>query len=89
VLADDGAEYPELRADLLSPAQHISRLDRLITDQADELAALHTTLREVTALCDLAEWAAESAADGLTAMVRVHELRRAMTALRRPATFGG
>lgn len=86
MLADDGAEYPELQADLPSPAQHISRLDRLIADQADELAALSATLREITALCDLAEWAGGSA--GPTAVVRVDELRRAMTAPRRTATPG-
>jgi len=78
VSADDGTEPTELRAGVLSPAQHISRLDRLISDQADELAALHATLHEVTALCDLADWAAESMADGTPATVRVDEVRRAL-----------
>ncbi|HST50232.1 hypothetical protein [Jatrophihabitans sp.] len=87
-MADDGAESPELRADPLSPAEHISRLDRLITDQADELAALHTTLREVTALCDLADWAAESGSGELTATVRVDELRRTLARHRQPGPAG-
>lgn len=81
--AEDGADVPELRADVFpSPAEHILRLDRLIADQADELARLHTALLEVTALCDLAEWASGSATDGAAAMVRVDEVRRILT---RPA----
>jgi hypothetical protein len=79
VLADDSSEYPELQADPPSQAEHIDRLDRLVADQAAELAALHTVLREVTALCDLAEWAADSLTDGQPAAVRVDELRRALT----------
>jgi hypothetical protein len=78
VLAEDGAEYhPELRADVLSPTEHILRLDRLIADQADELAAVHSILREVTAICDLAEWAIEPAGS-TAAMVRVDDLRRVL-----------
>jgi hypothetical protein len=88
VLAEDGAEYPELRAEVQSPAEHIRRLDQLISDQAGELAAAHTTLREITALCDLAEWATESTGDGAAAVVLVDELRRVL-ARRRPAGPGG
>lgn len=88
MLADEGAEYPELQAHPLSPAQHISRLDRLVADQAGELAALHATLREVAALCDLAEWAAESTAGSLAAAVRVDELRRVLAMRRGPAGPG-
>jgi len=89
VLADDGAEHPELQADPPSPTEHIGRLDRLVADQAGELATLHTILREVTALCDLAEWAAESGADGQPAAVRVDELRRILTMPRRAADTDG
>jgi hypothetical protein len=85
VRADDGAEYPDTGADLLPPAQHIARLDRLIADQAEELVALHTTVREVIALCDMAEWAAESAADGSPVVVRVDDLRRVLALRPRPA----
>ncbi|MBV9821335.1 MAG: hypothetical protein JO144_03755 [Actinobacteria bacterium] len=76
MLADDSSEYPELQADTPS---HVDRLDRLVADQAAELATLHAVLREVTALCDLAEWAADSLTDGRPAAVRVDELRRVLT----------
>ncbi len=75
MLAEDGAEQPELQADAESPAGHILRLDRLIASQADELAASEAGWRELTALCDLAEWAAEAGGDG-PAVVLVDDLRR-------------
>lgn|GEM_PF-2671079 len=75
--AEDGADAPELRAEVFpSPAEHILRLDRLVADQADELARLHTALLELTALCDLAEWAGGADPDAAAAMVRVDEVRR-------------
>jgi hypothetical protein len=83
VLAEDGAEYPELRADAQSSAEHILRLDRLIEDQADELAAAEASLRELSALCDLAEWATETAGNGSPAVVLVDDLRRLLTRRRR------
>jgi len=83
VRAEDSADSPELRADVFpSPADHILRLDRLIADQAAELARLHTAMLEVTALCDLAEWANGTHPDGAAAMVRVDEVRRILA---RPA----
>jgi hypothetical protein len=79
VRAEDDADYPELRSEIsLSQAGHIARLDRLIAEQADELARLRTSLLEVTALCDLAEWAN----DGGPVVVRVEDLRRILA---RPA----
>jgi hypothetical protein len=83
VRAEDGAESPELGAEMShSPAEHIVRLNRLIADQADELARLHTSLREVTALCDLAEWANDTNPDGGPAVLRVDDVRRILA---RPA----
>jgi hypothetical protein len=75
VLAEDGAEYPDLRADADTSAAHVLRLDRLIASQADELAAAEAGWRELTALCDLAQWATETAGDG-PAVVLVDDLRR-------------
>ena len=75
MLAEDGAEYPDLRADADTSAAHILRLDRLIASQADELAAAEAGWRELTALCDLAQWATETAGDG-PAVVLVDDLRR-------------
>ncbi len=86
MLAEDGAEHPELRADAESSAAHILRLDRLIASQADELAAAEACWRELTALCDLAQWATETAGDG-PAVVLVDDLRR-LLARRRGATSG-
>lgn len=81
--AEDGADSPELRDYIFpSPAEHVLRLDRLIAEQADELARLHTALLEVTALCDLAEWANSTHPAGAAAMVRVDEVRQILA---RPA----
>jgi hypothetical protein len=83
VRAEDGADSPELRAGVSrSPAEHIARLDQLIADQADDLARLSTTMLEVTALCDLAQWASDSNPDGGAAVVLVEDLRRILA---RPA----
>jgi len=76
VFAEDGAEYPEAQAGTRPSAEHVSRLERLIEHQADELLAAEARWRELTAMCDLAEWAAESAGDGTAAMVLVDDLRR-------------
>jgi hypothetical protein len=60
-------------------------LDRLIADQADELTAAEAVWRELLALCDLAEWATETAGDG-RAVVLVEDLRRVLA--RRRGTAG-
>lgn len=75
MLAEDGAEHPELQADPEASAAHILRLNRLIASQADELAAADAGWRELTALCDLAQWATETAGDGRP-VVLVDDLRR-------------
>ncbi len=75
MLAEDGAEHPELRAGAEPSAEHLLRLERLIASQADELAAAEACWQELTALCDLAEWATETAGDG-RAVVLVDDLRR-------------
>jgi hypothetical protein len=59
-------------------------LERLIAGQADELASAEGGWRELTALCDLAQWANEAAGNG-PAVVLVEDLRR-LLARRRGAT---
>lgn len=76
MFAEDGAEYPEVQADARPSAEHVLRLDRLIEHQADQLCASEAGWRELTAMCDLAEWAAESTGDGAAAVVLVDDLRR-------------
>jgi hypothetical protein len=76
VLAEDGAEYPEVQAGARPSAEHISRLGRIIEHQADQLGAAEAGWRELTAICDLAEWAAESAGNDSPAVVPVDDLRR-------------
>lgn len=73
MLAEDGADYPEAQATTGSSAEHLLRLNRLVEHQADQLVAAEAGLRDITALCDLAEWAAES---GTPAVVLVEDLRR-------------
>jgi hypothetical protein len=84
VLAEDGADYPELQATAGSSADHLLRLGRLLDSQADQLGAAEAGLREVTALCDLAEWAAEGAGNGSPAVVLVDDLRRVLARRRQP-----
>ncbi|HEX8303655.1 MAG TPA: hypothetical protein VF612_02170 [Jatrophihabitans sp.] len=76
MLAEDGAESPETRAGTQSPAEHIHRLGQLIEQQAEELEAAEAGWRELAAMCDLAQWAAEGSGDGTVAVVRVDDLRR-------------
>lgn len=87
MLAEDGAEYPELRAGAQPSAEHIVRLDSLIAGQADELAASEAGWRELAALCDLAEWATEAAGNP-PAVVRVDDLRRLLARLPGAASGG-
>lgn len=84
--AEDGADYPELRAIAGSSAEHLLRLERLLEHQADQLGAAEAGLREVTALCDLAEWATESAGNGSQAVVLVDDLRRVLARRRQPSS---
>jgi hypothetical protein len=82
VLAEDGAEHSGLHADAPSSAEQLARLRRLIEQQADQLEAAEAGWRELAAICDLAEWAAEGAGDGTAAVVLVDDLRRILA--RRP-----
>jgi hypothetical protein len=61
-------------------------LERLLEHQADQLGAAEAGLREVSALCDLAEWAAESAGAGSPAVVLVEDLRRLLARRREPSS---
>lgn len=82
MLAEDGAEHPGLHADAPSSAEHLARLRRLVEQQADQLGAAEAGWRELAAICDLAEWAAESTGNGAPAVVLVDDLRRLLA--RRP-----
>lgn len=84
MFAEDGAEHPEVQAGARPSAEHVLRLDQLIEHQADELCAAEAGWRELTAMCDLAEWAAESAGDGSPAVVLVDDLRRLLARRRGP-----
>jgi hypothetical protein len=86
VLAEDGADYPELQAPAGPSAEHLLRLGRLVENQAYQLDAAEAGLREVTALCDLAEWAADSAGNGSPAVVLVDDLRRLLARRRQPSS---
>jgi hypothetical protein len=88
VLAEDGAEYPELQATAGASAEHLLRLGRLVEHQADQLDAAEAGLREITALCDLAEWAAEGTGNGSPPVVLVDDLRRLLARRRNAGPTG-
>ncbi|MDQ1739814.1 MAG: hypothetical protein QOE53_1466 [Pseudonocardiales bacterium] len=90
MLAEDGAEYPEAQTGTQPAAEHIHRLGQLIEQQADQLEAADASWRELTAMCDLAEWSAESAGEGAVAVVRVDDVRRLLAGRRgsRPVSDG-
>jgi methyl-accepting chemotaxis protein len=79
VRADDGAESPYVQAEVATSAE---QLRRLIEEQADELAKAESALREITAICDLAEWASDTADSSAPTVVLVDDLRRVLTARR-------
>lgn len=69
-------------AELLNELESL-RQRLLVAEQARELAfteveSLQARVDQVTALCDLAEWAQDAAPTGQPASVRVDELRRAL-----------
>lgn len=82
MLAEDGAEYPDAHTGTRPSAEHIHRLRQLIEQQADHIEATEASWRELAAMCDLAQWAAEGAGDAASAVVRVDDLRRLLA--RRP-----
>jgi len=75
VKAEDGAEYRDLPRSAAVPAEHAARLGRLLEEQADELARAEGRLREIAAMCDLADWSSETAAEGAAPAVLVQDLR--------------
>lgn len=78
--ADDGTEYPYVQADIATSAEQLAQLRRVIEEQADELAMAEAALREITAICDLAEWASDTAGNSTPTVVLVDDLRRVLTA---------
>ena len=58
----------------------IHPLERLIHAHADELAESCERTERVTALCDLAEWAANAEFENLRPSVPVDDIRRALSA---------
>jgi hypothetical protein len=65
-------------AEQLATPEELASLRRLIQEQADELAEIQEVLRNVTALCDLGDWAAESAGTGSAPTVLLSDLRRTL-----------
>jgi ATP-dependent helicase YprA (DUF1998 family) len=61
-------------------AAQAARLGTMIDEQADRLGAVEKQIREVIALCDLAEWAAQTASPDQRPGVLVADLRRVLTA---------
>ena len=82
MISEDGTEQPDLPAGAAESAEHFGRLGRLVEEQADDLALARATLREITALCDLADWSSETAGDGSAAAVLVQDLRRVLAGRR-------
>lgn len=80
--ADDGTEYPYLEAGVASSAEQLARLRGVIEEQADELTRAESALREITAICDLADWASDTADSSTPPVVLVDDLRRVLTARR-------
>lgn len=79
--AEDGAEYPRMPAGIDTTAvEQIAQLRRVIEEQADELERAQSSLREITALCDLAEWAGDTAGGSSATVVLVDDLRRVLAA---------
>jgi hypothetical protein len=80
VRAEDGAETPRVHAGIGSAAEQVARLRRLIDEQADELSRAESSLREITAICDLADWANDSMGSNAPTVVLVDDLRRVLAA---------
>ena len=78
--AEDGAGYHRMGAGIDASAEQIAQLRRVIEEQADELARAESSLREITAICDLAEWAGGTVGSGSPTVVLVDDLRRVLAA---------
>ena len=79
--AEDGAEYRRMRAGTDSTsAEQIAQLRRVIEEQADELDRAESSLREITAMCDLADWASGAVGSNSPTVVLVDDLRRVLAA---------
>lgn len=74
--AEDGAEYPRLQAGSATAAEQIAQLRRALEEQADELASAESRLREITAICDFADWASSTDGSSSPTVVLVEDLRR-------------
>lgn len=59
-------------------AMHTERQTTLLLEQNDELIAANNRLEQLTALCDLAEWSAQTAGVDQKPVVRVDEIRRVL-----------
>jgi hypothetical protein len=70
-------------------AELAERLSVLVNDQADELSRVQAKLRNLTAMCDLAEWSATITGDDCAPAVLVSDLRRAIAVEQPAITEGG
>jgi hypothetical protein len=74
---------------LAESAELADRLAILVDEQADELTQLQTRLRDITAMCDLAEWSCAITGGNSAPAVLLSDLRRALNLEQRAVTEGG
>jgi hypothetical protein len=81
VRAEDGEDAPRMRTGTDSTAaEQLAQLRRVIEEQADELDRAESSLREITAICDLADWASGTVGSSSPTVVLVDDLRRVLAA---------
>jgi hypothetical protein len=71
-----------LEAAAVTVAAQAARQSELLIEQAEQLASAQAHLREVTSLCDLADWSVRTTRAGQPPSVRVDDLRRSLPSRR-------
>jgi hypothetical protein len=70
-----------MQAGIDTSAEQIAQLRRLLDEQADELLRAESSLREIAAICDLADWASDAVgSSNAPTVVLVDDLRRVLAA---------
>lgn len=67
-----------IQAAAAAAASRAARQSELLIEQADRLTATQAYVHQVTSLCDLAEWSAQTAGIGQPPSVLVDDLRRVL-----------
>jgi hypothetical protein len=75
-------------AEQVATPEELASLRRLVQEQAGEVADLQEVLRSVRALCDLADWAAESEGTGSQPAILLSDLRRTLGSGSRTSDLG-